>query len=164
MPPNRRDVDKIAESRRTSPCASSIRNLGRTPRVSASNADDTQEGVNDACALPDRPPQKFLPSQPQVLALLSMAVIQEERGSFRERFGLAARHDKRRNHRERFSRICNIPISWIARAYGCDMPYRLRHAGDMFPDSRIESAFANEFYVMDVSLNRAVSPDHSFVV
>ncbi len=113
MPPNCRDVDKIAESRRTSPCASSIRNLGRTPRVSASNADDTQEGVNDACALPDRPPQKFLPSQPQVLALLSMAVIQEERGSFRERFGLAASLDQRGSHRERFSRICNIPISWF---------------------------------------------------
>jgi hypothetical protein len=127
--------------------------------VSASNADDTQEGVNDACALPDRPPQKFLPSQPQVLALLSMAVIQEERGSFRERFGLAASLDQRGSHRERFSRICNIPISWIAQAYGCDMPYRLRHAGDMFPDSGIESAFANEFYVMDVILNRAMSPD-----
>jgi hypothetical protein len=29
----------------------------------------------------------------------------------------------------------------------------------MFPDSTIESAFANIFYVMDVILNRAVSPD-----
>ncbi len=88
-----------------------------------------------------------------------MTVIQEERGSFRERFGLAARHDKRRNHRERFSRICNIPISWIARAYECDMPYRLWHAGDMLPVSGVESAFANKFYVMDVILNRAMSPD-----
>jgi hypothetical protein len=29
----------------------------------------------------------------------------------------------------------------------------------MFPDSGIESAFANEFHIMDIILNQATSPD-----
>ena len=157
MSPNRRGVGRVAKSRkRTSPCVNSLRNLGQTRRVSAAHANN--RGGNGG-ALPDRPPQKFFPSKQQVMALLSVAVIPEDRDLFRERFCLAARRDKRKNHRSRFSRICNTPISWIASAYQCDTPIRLRHAGDMFPQSGIESVFTNEFYMMDVILNRAMSPD-----
>jgi hypothetical protein len=45
----------------------------------------------------------------------------------------------------------------VAEAFQSE-PFQLQCAGDMFPKSRIESEFLNEFYVMDVILNRAPSP------
>ena len=156
MSSNWRGVDRISESRRTSPCVSSVQNLGRqsrrSRRASASRAGSRGGNAHHA-RLPHRPPRKFLPSQPQVIVLLSMAIIPEERVFFRELFWLAAQH-KRRYHRERFSCVCNIPISWIAQAYRCDMPLGLRHPGDVFPNSELESAFFNDFHIVDVILNR----------
>ncbi|KAI2495676.1 hypothetical protein MHU86_18860 [Fragilaria crotonensis] len=53
--------------------------------------------------------------------------------------------------------LCQTPISVVAEAFGCK-PFRLRSAADMFPESGLQSEFLNEFYVMDVVLNRAPSP------
>ncbi len=43
------------------------------------------------------------------------------------------------------------------KAFQCE-PFQLRCAGDMFPESRIESEFLNKFFIMDVTLDRAPSP------
>ncbi len=48
-------------------------------------------------------------------------------------------------------------IAVVAKAFGCE-PFRLRSAANMFPESGLQSEFLNEFYIMDVALNRAPSP------
>ena len=113
-------------------------------------------------SLPDREPHKFLPSQQQVIALLSMSVTPEDRRGFRERFQAVATDDDRQNGgATRDGIICNTCLSWIAHAYGCETPpLQLREIGDMFPLSGTESSYLNEFYIMDVILNRSpLSPD-----
>jgi hypothetical protein len=49
------------------------------------------------------------------------------------------------------------PIHVVSSAYGCE-PFRWRLVADMFPESGMQSKFLNEFYVMDVILNRQVAP------
>lgn len=157
MSSNRRDVDKIAERRRTSCCRTGLANLGPSARVSTSRVDgvDDEETERERVSLPNREPHKFLPSQQQVMALLSMAVTPEDRGMFRKRFQAVATDDDRQNGGAVGGAIiCNTPIRWVAHAYGCDtLPLQLREAGDMFPTSGTESSFLNEFYIMDVVLN-----------
>ena len=110
--------------------------------------------------LPDRNEKHTLPTKVRIMSMLSMAVIPEERRAFRRRFRQASRKDVEGNDMEQkpcatgVSDMCAVPISWIANAFECE-PFQLRCAGDMFPESRIESEFLNEFYVMDVVLNRA---------
>jgi hypothetical protein len=110
--------------------------------------------------LPDRNEKHTLPTKVRIMSMLSMAVIPEERRAFRRRFRQASRKDVEGNDMEQkpcatgVSDMCAVPISWIAKAFECE-PFQLRCAGDMFPESRIESEFLNEFYVMDVVLNRA---------
>ncbi|KAI2495151.1 hypothetical protein MHU86_19382 [Fragilaria crotonensis] len=79
-----------------------------------------------------------------------MAVVPEERSAFRQRFRTASGVGC-----SEF--LCQTPISVVAEAFGCK-PFRLRSAADMFPESGLQSEFLNEFYVMDVILNRAPSP------
>ena len=81
--------------------------------------------------LPKRPPRKFLPSQRQAMALLSMAMPPEDRGGFRERFCAASMAtEENKSSRTGCGVVCNTPVPWIASAYGCDNLYRLRHAAD----------------------------------
>jgi hypothetical protein len=82
MSSNRRDVDKIAERRRTSCCRTGLANLGPLARVSTLRVDgvDDEETERERVSLPNRQPHKFLPSQQQVMALLSMAVTPENLG------------------------------------------------------------------------------------
>ena len=159
MSSNRRDVDKIEERRRTSCCRTGLANLGPSARVSTSRVDgvDDEETERERVSLPNREPHKFLPSQQQVMALLSMAVTPEDRGMFRKRFQAVATDDDRQNGGAVGGAIiCNTPIRWVAHAYGCDaLPLQLREAGDMFPTSGTESSFLNKFYIMDVVLNRS---------
>jgi hypothetical protein len=54
--------------------------------------------------------------------------------------------------------FCQTPNSVVGKAFGCE-PLQLRLAADMFPESWIESEFLNEFYIMDIILNRAPSPE-----
>jgi hypothetical protein len=186
MSRDRRDNDRIADHRKTSACRTSYLNLGTTPRVLASHAvnDRGNNGapaavVNDlgnngapaaavvnnegndgaAAALPDREPRKFLPSQQQILALLSRAVVPEERDEFEGRFREVATAGKEEHHPDDDTCIGRTPLSWISWAYQCEYPFQLRHLGDMFPNTGIESEFLDEFYIMDVILNRCPSPD-----
>ena len=82
-----------------------------------------------------------------------MAVIPERRRAFRQRFE-AVRKDE-------FGACCNFlcqtPISVVSKAFKCK-PLQLRSAADMFPESGLQSEFLDEFYVMDVILNRAPLP------
>ena len=161
MSSNQRDVDKIADRKRTSYCRTGLLNLGSSARVSASDATGGDNEERESVSLPDREPHKFLPSQQQAMALLSMVVPPEDRQSFCDRFGDVATDDGRRNGDATHGVICNTCINWIGHAYGCRAPpFQLRTAGDMFPSSGTESCFQNEFYVMDVILNRSpVPPD-----
>jgi hypothetical protein len=152
MSPNRRDNDKLAHKERTSPCQTSVLNLGSTPRLSASHIYDKER--DELTALPDRDPRKWLPSQVQAMTLLSRAVVPEGRDDFVCRFGAAVEGGRKEDD----VAICATPVRWLAQAYQCDVPYKLREASDMFPGSGIESEFLNEFYVMDVILNRSLSP------
>jgi hypothetical protein len=94
------------------------------------------------------------PTHRRIMSLLSMAVIPEERGAFRKRFQVATKHNDGRHA----GFLCQTPISVVGKAFGCE-PLQLRSAADMLPESRIESEFLNEFYVMDVILNRAYLPE-----
>jgi hypothetical protein len=82
-----------------------------------------------------------------------MAVIPEERAAFRQCFRAGSKDEDRRS----CETFCQTPISVIAKAFKCE-PFQLRSAANMFPESWIESDFLNEFYVMDVVLNRALAP------
>jgi hypothetical protein len=50
--------------------------------------------------------------------------------------------------------MCQTPISVIAKAFNSKEPLQLRLAANMFPESQIQSEFLNEFYILDVILNR----------
>ena len=56
---------------------------------------EDEETERERVSLPNREPHKFLPSQQQVMALLSMAVSPEDRGMFRKRFQAVATDDDR---------------------------------------------------------------------
>ena len=120
---------------------------------SDSDNDDDNAGYNGPC-LPNRPKRKFLPSQTQAMALLSMAVPPEDRAAFEDRF---------RSFKTGIAKplcpptgtVCKTRADWIAGAYGCDIALQLSSAADMFPFSGMRSCFLNEIYVMDVILNRA---------
>ena len=53
--------------------------------------------------------------------------------------------------------LCATPIGVIARAFECQ-PFKLRSAAEMFPEYELESEYLNDFYMMDVILNRTPSP------
>ncbi|KAI2513045.1 hypothetical protein MHU86_1336 [Fragilaria crotonensis] len=87
-----------------------------------------------------------------------MAVVPEERRAFRRRF--------RRAKKASAPGECGLvggflggrtPIRVVATAFGWE-PFRLRSIADMFPESGMQSNFLNEFYVMDVIVNRRSAP------
>jgi len=155
MSPNRRGSDAIAGmGRRTSPCVTSVLNLGNSPRVPRVHIVDSKQEDAEAKSLPaQRDERKSRPSHRRIMSLLSMAVIPEERAAFRQRFRAGSKDEDGRC----CETFCQTPISVIAKAFECE-PFQLRSAADMFPESRIQSEFLNEFYIMDVVLNRAPAP------
>jgi hypothetical protein len=157
MSRNRRDNDRIANHRKTSACRTSYLNLGATPRVLASHVVNNEKHNGAAVALPDREPRKFLPSQQQILALLSRAVVPEERDEFEKQFREVATARNEEHHPDATC-IGNTPLSWISWAYQCEHPFQLRHLGNMFPNTRMKSEYLDEFYIIDVILNRCPSP------
>ena len=141
----------------TSTCKTSVLNLGKSPRVPGLHVvneqkDDEKKGLPATCNERDN-----LPSNRRIMLLLSLAVISEERSAFIRRFRQASKDDKCEKSECGSRNLFNVPISWIAKAFQCK-PFQLRCAGDMFPKSRIESEYMNEFYIMDVVLNRALTP------
>ena len=148
---------------RSSTSTTSYRNMGETnPRlpqeVGPEIPDLDFEARDDAGALPLQRAKrnKIVPSHRRLMFMLSMAVVPEERAAFRQRFRDAkSSHDSAASLPSRM--VGATPLGWIASAYECE-PYQLTHARDMFPTSRIESEFLNEFYILDVILNRALKP------
>jgi hypothetical protein len=133
--------------------------LGETPRVPGAHIADMETEAE--VVLPDRNEKHTLPTKVRIMSMLLMAVIPGERRAFRRRFRRAREKDVEGNNMEQkpcatgVSDMCAVPISWIAKAFKCK-PFQLHCAGNMFPESQIESEFLNKFYVMDgVVLNRA---------
>jgi hypothetical protein len=108
----------------------------------------------DGPCLPNRPRRRFLPSQAQAMALLSMAVPPEDRSAFVDRF-CSFKTGEAKPACPYTGTVCRTNADWIAGAYGCDIALPLQSAADMFPSSGMMSCFLNEIYVMDVILNRA---------
>lgn len=141
-----------ATGNKTSPSVACVRNLGNSPRVPGAYMGADHVGKS----LPTRRDERrSRPTHQRIMSLLSMAVVPEERNAFRRRFRSARSRDGDWGSCEEF--LCRTPIAVIAKAFGCE-PLRLRSAADMFPESGLQSEFLNEFYVMDVVLNRAPSP------
>ena len=134
----RSDRDRIVDHRRTSPCRTSCQNLGRMSR-----------GTIVVCTLPDRKPRKF---QQQIMALLSWAVVPEERGECERRFREVATIGD--EERPDVACICRTPLIWISWAYQCEYPIQLQHMGKLFKESGTVSEFLDRFYLMDIILNR----------
>ena len=70
LPCNGSDNERIGNKERTSPCHTSVLNLGNTPRLRGFESTDDDKDNEDATTLPNRDPRKFLPSQAQAMALL----------------------------------------------------------------------------------------------
>ena len=120
---------------------------------SDSDNDDDNAGYNGPC-LPNRPKRKFLPSQTQAMALLSMAVPPEDRGVFEDRFR-SFKTGQAKPTCPSTGTVCRTSAAHIAGAYGCDIALPLHSAVDMFPSSGTMSSYLSEIYVMDVILNRS---------
>jgi hypothetical protein len=143
-------VAEVAETwNRTFPSVTSVRNLGNSPRVPGGHfvagGRRSHPGSHDEVGT--RPTQRC------IMELLSMAVDPEERRAFRQRFERA--HEDESGACCDF--LCRTPISVLSKAFECEL-LQLCSAADMFPESGLQSEFLNEFYVMDVILNRAPSP------
>jgi hypothetical protein len=96
---------------------------------------------------------KFLPAQVQAMALLKRAVIPKRRDDFVRRFEAAMEEGRKEDD----IAICGMPIWWSTKEFRCPAAIRQWQASDMFPNSGITSEFLNEFYIMDVVLNQALS-------
>jgi hypothetical protein len=105
----------------------------------------------------ERDEKHSLPTNVRMSLLLAMAVIPEERAAFRKRFLNASNEMRKPTGGEIVPNVCGIPISWIGKAYECE-PVQLHLASDMFPMSRMQSEYLNDFYILDVILNRRPSP------
>jgi hypothetical protein len=81
--------------------------------VSTLNVVNNEEHNGAAIVLPDREPRKFLPSQQQILALLSRAVVPEERDEFEKQFREVATARNGEHHPDATC-IGNTPLSWIS--------------------------------------------------
>ncbi|KAI2509976.1 hypothetical protein MHU86_4402 [Fragilaria crotonensis] len=156
MSHNRRGGDRVAGvENKTSPCKTSVLNLGKTPQVPGLHDVDEKKDANKQLPAKRNERESLLTRNRRIMRLLSMAVIPEERSAFRRRFRQASKDEKKHVKSEQ-SNLCHVMMSWIAKAFQCE-PFQLRRAGDMFPEARIESEFLNKFYIMDVILNRAPS-------
>jgi hypothetical protein len=128
------------------------------PRVPGAHMVDMETEAE--VVLPDRNEKHTLPTKVRIVSMLLMGVIPEERRAFRQMLCQASKKNDEGNNMEQkpcaigVLDMCAVPISWIAKTFKCK-PFQLRCAGNMFPESRNESEFLNELYVMDVVLNRA---------
>ena len=143
-------VAEVADTwNRTSPSVTSVRNLGNSPRVPGGHV---MAGGGRSLS-GSRDERGTRPTQRCVMDLFSMAVVPEERRAFRQRFEGARKEE----NGACCNFFCQTPISVLSKAFECE-PLQLRSAAEMFPESGLQSEFLNEFYVMDVILNRAPSP------
>jgi hypothetical protein len=142
---------------KTSPCTTSVLNLGKTPKVPGAHIVDMETEAK--VVLPDHNKKHTLQTKVRIMSMLSMAVIPEERRLFRQRFCQASKKGEGNEMEQKpcatgVSDMCAIPISWILKAFKCKS-FQQHCAGNMFPKSQTELEFLNKFLVMDVVLNRA---------
>ena len=110
-PSNGSDNERIGNKERTSPCHTSVLNLGNTPRLRGFESTDDDKDNEDATTLPNRDPRKFLPSQAQAMALLKRAVVPERRDNFVRRFKAAMEEGRKEDD----IAICGTPIRWLTK-------------------------------------------------
>lgn len=140
--------------RRTLPAASGVKNLGQSARVTGVHLGGAGAGVGGS----RRSLRSSLPSACQIMRLLSLAVVPEERKDFRRRFRNArrdqvlVREEERPRGSDKF--LCGrTAMAVVGTAFEC-VPVQLCSADGMFPETGSTSNYLNEFYVMDVILNR----------
>ncbi len=80
---------------KTSPCTTSVLNLGKMPRVPGAHIVDMETEAE--IVLPDRDEKHTFPTKAHIMSVLSMAVILEERRAFRRRLCQASKKDERNN-------------------------------------------------------------------
>jgi hypothetical protein len=105
-PSNGSDNERIGNKERTSPCHTSVLNLGNTPRLIGFESTDVDKENENATTLPNRDPRKFLPSPAQAMALLKRAVVPERRDNFVRRFKAAMEEGRKEDN----IAICGTPI------------------------------------------------------
>jgi hypothetical protein len=87
------DNQRIGNKERTSPCQTSVLNLGNTPQLMVSENTDNNNFNNEDVT--DRDPWKFLSSQAQAMAFLKMAAIPERRDNFVHQFEAAMKEGRK---------------------------------------------------------------------
>lgn len=130
----------------------SVLNSGNSPRVPIVRVAEENKNEEDAGkkSLPaERDERDSCPSHMQSMQLLSMAVFPEERCAFRHHFWDASRDEDGRcckfvSHSDHCRRE-GLRMGTVPSAFG----------GRHVPESRTESEFLNEFFILDVKLNRA---------
>ena len=138
---------RIGSLKRTSPCRTSVLNLGMTPRVSSEAVGDGGVGLPKR-----RKGRNCLPSQAQAMRLISKCLSSKRRQSFHTSFKEAVEKGKK----EGDVQICGTPVRWIRESLGnCE---QLTVMSDMFPESGMTSCHQYDIYLMDVILNRSSEP------
>ena len=133
---------RIGSLKRTSPCRTSVLNLGMTPRVSSEAVGDGGVGLPKR-----RKGRNCLPSQAQAMRLISKCLSSKRRQSFHTSFKEAVEKGKK----EGDVQICGTPVRWIRESLGnCE---QLTVMSDMFPESGMTSCHQYDIYLMDVILN-----------
>ena len=128
MLPGERNSEKIGLSKITSPCGTSVKNLGENnPRVSSRAVGDG--GVR----LPvGRSARNFLPSHTRVRQLILKCLPPAQRGTF----GASFQDEVRGGKMDDDALVCGTPIRWVCNALGlqdCDGCEQLCTMSDMFP-------------------------------
>ena len=120
MSHNRRGGDGVVGTgNKTSPCKTSVLNLGKSPQVPGLRVVNNEQQKDDAKEkglLATRNERDSLPKNRRIMLLFSLAFIPEQRSAFRRRFQQASKDDKGEKSKCSSSNLCNIPISWIAKA------------------------------------------------
>ena len=147
MLPSCLNSKRIGSLKRTSPCRTSVLNLGMTPRVSSEAVGDGGVGLPKR-----RKGRNCRPSQTQAMRLISKCLSSNRRQSFEDTFQELVKKGKREGDVE----ICGTPIRWIRETLGnCE---QLSVMSDMFPESGMQSCHPYDIYLMDVILNRSSEP------
>jgi hypothetical protein len=108
MSPGSRNSKRIGSLKRTSPCRTSLLNLGMTPRVSPAAAGDG--GVE----LPrDQRGRNYLPLQINAMRLISKCLSSTQQQNFEKRLQQEVKKGKRTGDVE----VCGTPIMWICEAF-----------------------------------------------
>ena len=170
----------VTVRQKTSPSKGAVKNMGLSPRLPIEPCNPQAPGNKEATIKSFRSnpvTKKVMPSHRRIMLMLSMAVVPEERAAFRARFRQARREHGNNvgNDAATDNTACNrncglhdkcagdealvgvTPIRWIGKAFESD-PYQLVSPEEMFPESRTESDFMNDIYVLDVILNRIPRP------